>query len=881
MMLKNILILILLVVSSHSSWATNPMILNLADKKMVDSNRYDEALDCWNDAGDFLNLKCEKKIHECKFEEILTTGYPVSVKVNLQSSFVKKANGFLSIGIHGQYDKSDLSVSFPSPWTTLKAPPGSEVVVYDFNNSGFDIYDRVKIPLDGVVQLTNNTILPAHQEFYISMGKNWPKDANLSASLLGHNIGKVTEGGQIYFKLAEGDYFLYLQGDAGGNSYKMYYPLSVTKEKNEAYRIQIDFNELIDTFDIRFPHHELVLNNNKLSYKFLSTNSRDVNFEFEEVSSVTINKKLAIENFKVQESNIEISDTHFREFIKDSPIFIIDIKGKCATNHNRIPLKSYPVFSKPNANKMGDIHIFSTNYELQSFYEKLQSNSYQEFKSNLDVGHDVFYYQAVSSDDGFVNLGEGVWGNEGWIKVPLSSFFSLHGMFYLKGKTDKEYVEYFRSYNNDLYKRTVSKNAFNRDSFFSGVIVKTEDSELLNENDVLKIPIIDREGSNRNNMDVPKLVDLTNGEISIRGTVKSSRIALYKEPRDDSSIEGFLEFSYEDDLLKGYYLSVSDKKNRIPFTSDYYQGRCSGYFEYSALNNVEDVFNEYSQIGEGPWGKKAWVKSRRFDVGDKRLPVNILYKDKHVLQDINYYGKNEFRIYYKKNSYVQDMMIKIDDIRSANKVVLKPYCFNDDKINLSQVVEPRYISILPDSMDKFKPSNNCSSLESISSLKKCKPLQEYSIKLFEKPYIGSKNAGEILAIFDPSIRNEGSVRLIYRKDGVDHKFETNFYGDYCSSKHLYLQLVWGSVDGWANLGEGLWGKEGWVNIEPTPVIGENGQLHYFFDNSYYSVSFEHGEDGEILMKDRRLELDDIELRIEDILYPSGLMRFKIDCESGC
>ncbi|HLW56056.1 MAG TPA: hypothetical protein VKY27_01645, partial [Bacteriovoracaceae bacterium] len=373
MMLKSILILILLSVSSQSSWATNPIILNLADKKMVDSDRYDEALDCWNDAGDFQNLKCEKKIHECKIEEILTNGSRVRVEVNLQPSFVKKANGFLSIGIHGQYDKSDLSVSFPSPLTKLKAPPGSEVIVYDFINNGFDIYERVKVPADGIVQLANNTILPAHQEFYISMGKNWPKGASLSASLLGHDISKVTEGEQIYFKLAEGDYFLYLRGDTEWESYKMYYPLSVTKEKNDPYRIQIDFNELVDMFDIRFPDHELVLNNNKLSYKFLSTHSRDVNFEFEEVSSVTINKRLAIENFKVQESNIEISDPHFTEFIKDSPIFIIDIKGKCATYHNRIPLKSYPVLSKPNSNKVGDIHIFLTNYEFQSFYEKLQN----------------------------------------------------------------------------------------------------------------------------------------------------------------------------------------------------------------------------------------------------------------------------------------------------------------------------------------------------------------------------------------------------------------------------------------------------------------------------------------------------------------------------
>lgn len=873
--------LISLVLLPHFAWATNPLILNLANNEYLDFYGDKRTFDpCWNEDGHFLVSKCEKKVYECSVDGTFTNGKLLKVKVYPEPSFIRTDSNLIQIGVNGLKDKDRLR----APWSTMSdVPVGAEVVTYIFDGNFFNIFERVKVSENGVIQLSNKKIVTAHQKITLSMGDNWPKDAFMSVSILGQGIRDVKPGREIYFWLAEGDYILDLRAYAGEKTYESFYPISITNKKIDKYTVEIDFNEFSDTMEDQHPRRELVLNGHTISFKLQDSDSTDTSYGFEEISLIRLsnNNTLLTDFFDLKKSTLEIKDpARFSEAIKKFPVYNLKIRGKCGTYYSRVPHESYPIFSKPYSKKMGDIHIFSINNEFRAVYENAEGKQ-QEFSSNLDVSHYNFYFQAVSKEGEFSNLGKGVWGEEAWIKAPSDHLFSSDNSYYFQGKSEDEYVEFFKSYNGDLFKRLVNANELNRDSIFYGDIVKTKESELFDDKGIIKLPIIDMGISYRNSMEIPQLVDLTNGEISIEGQVKSSKISLFKEPDDSSSILGHLEFTIEGEgkILSGVFWPVAGTSSQRPYVSDYYQGLCSGHFKYSALNNVEKVFNQFSQIGKGPWGDKAWVKSQRFDITDRRLPVTLLYKNEHILRLIDYWdAQRQFNIHYDGQS---PFLINREDIIEAGKISLKPYCPSGYKANLSQVVKPRYISLIPDSLEGFSHSKLCGPLNSSIPSQVCKPLKEFSVDLFEKPDKKSQRIGEITSVYDPSIGNNGMVQLFFRRGGVEQKFETNFYGDYCDlrRKHLYLQLVWGDKDDWANLGEGIWGKEAWVYLQPKPVIGEDDFL-YFFDDSLYSVRLVHGDDGEILMK-HRVTNSEKKLRLEDILYPNGLMKFRLDCDGGC
>lgn len=111
---------------------------------------------------------------------------------------------------------------------------------------------------------------------------------------------------------------------------------------------------------------------------------------------------------------------------------------------------------------------------------------------------------------------------------------------------------------------------------------------------------------------------------------------------------GTVIIKYDGLSLTSTFKSVYGKE--IPFVPDFYMGKCSDNERFSAYHSVHEVKDHLARLGEGPWGKQAWVKSRLVEFD--RLPLKYEFNGEKVQSLMvrwdNYVGVQPFNTELEK-----------------------------------------------------------------------------------------------------------------------------------------------------------------------------------------------------------------------------------------
>lgn len=132
---------------------------------------------------------------------------------------------------------------------------------------------------------------------------------------------------------------------------------------------------------------------------------------------------------------------------------------------------------------------------------------------------------------------------------------------------------------------------------------------------------------------------------------------------------GSVIIKYDGISFQSTFKSADGKET--PFVPDFYIGKCSAGDSFSAFHSVHEVKDRLARIGEGPWGKQAWVNTRlvEFDRLDLKYQYNgesvsdyvMVRWDNYVqLQPYNPEFKQYFSYYMPVTTLLQGLPHHID-----------------------------------------------------------------------------------------------------------------------------------------------------------------------------------------------------------------------------
>lgn len=142
-----------------------------------------------------------------------------------------------------------------------------------------------------------------------------------------------------------------------------------------------------------------------------------------------------------------------------------------------------------------------------------------------------------------------------------------------------------------------------------------------------------------------------------------------------------------------------------------------------------------------------------------------------------------------------------------------------------------------------------------------------------------KKIGDLQASF-----NDGASYQ-YIENGMKSEFKPNIYSGFCtnSEKHLGVQRVIGSEEILSDLGEGPWGKHGWIELTAYTLFGSNFTFNV---PALGAVKLEATEKEDVFKFDYYESDghsgDEVrEVKRDSLVGPDGSLKVKIDCDSGC
>ena len=155
---------------------------------------------------------------------------------------------------------------------------------------------------------------------------------------------------------------------------------------------------------------------------------------------------------------------------------------------------------------------------------------------------------------------------------------------------------------------------------------------------------------------------------------------------------------------------------------------------------------------------------------------------------------------------------------------------------------------------------------------------------------------EVLPIFGDSDKNKkvGEFNISYDNgvsyqysgsDGKKSAFVPNLYNGYCenSERYLGIQKIVDSKEILSDLGEGPWGKHGWIEIPSEKLFSSDfvfsvpklGAIKLKPSDKFDVLKFDYYE-GE-----GHSENEVREVKRDDLISPDGILNVKMDCETGC
>lgn len=489
--------------------------------------------------------------------------------------------------------------------------------------------------------------------------------------------------------------------------------------------------------------------------------------------------------------------SYLQPFLAKSTIII---KGICTKYKSKLPINIFPIYEKPDkkSKEIGKIVVYGIkvgNQPLNISIQGVAGGKIQHYP--LKVSPFGFYKQIDKISGEFIDVGDGPWGKSGWSIIPHASMFT-GAAIYFQGP-DGSILEFYKDEKGDLFKRLISKNAISSAGDYAvGSISHAQQQEYLDKKGQLTLSVYDISIPQKREFEVPSLIDLTNGQFIIDGPSSERFVAIYNSGKIESTLLGHLHLSFKDNHLSINF--VDNKNHIIKYVPDYFIGRCGTHPKFTALQNIVQKQNFFSNIGEGPWGKAGWVRQTRIPLSSEDLPIKFKYQEREIQHlGMNYSGmhlslrffSSDYR-HSRNHDYRREpleLKVEFDFVEMDGKILLEPSC--ESKKVVEQIkYETRYVNLVSD-----KPAirhNIYKSMNDESSL----------VGYLE--YHGESKVYQRKLAFIPLRGSPVNVNPLFNKVCPDTK-------DYLLMPAISQQGAW------VELGDGHWGKSAWIKGHSHPI----------------------------------------------------------------
>lgn len=216
----------------------------------------------------------------------------------------------------------------------------------------------------------------------------------------------------------------------------------------------------------------------------------------------------------------------------------------------------------------------------------------------------------------------------------------------------------------------------------------------------------------------PVYVNFINKDMNSKNRILETNLF---DDQNLTKLLGTVIIKYDGHSLSSAFKSVDGKE--MPFVPDFYMGKCTKRDPFTAYHSVHEVKDKLARLGEGPWGKQAWVKASlsEFD----RLRLRYEYNGERFSSlyvgwdnDVEFGPYNhEFNNYYSFSMPVASLLAG-----SPNHIEFKLAC--DTNFSSRYEVDPMVVDLAP---TNFAPYNESAYVDPNSEKKEafaCKFIYE-------------------------------------------------------------------------------------------------------------------------------------------------------------
>lgn len=636
---------------------------------------------------------------------------------------------------------------------------------------------------------------------------------------------------------------------------KSYYQCEKGVELRIGYRPPPDANSKID------PRLEIISMKHAIGYRDFLIEGDDLFIEsFVKISSVVLvedSNKDITKFFKIQGPYLSYSGhSDFINNIRSSSsksTFVI--KGLCSRYKSKLPVHIYPVYKNANNSSevIGKIVLYRSsgwNPPFELNIKAIKGTAIQDY--DFDRNSFGAFKQVKEVSGEYVNVGEGPWGKSGWSVIPFASMFSDSNV-YFHGPSGS-LLEFFKDKKGTLYKRSISSDAIkDRDDQKVGNISVAHQSDYINNKGQLILPVYDVRIARRRESEVPSLVDFSGGQFVVDGPAGNRSIPIYSSSNQDSPLLGTIHLDFKNNQLIAHF--INDKNQSIEYVSDIFQGRCGIDFRFSALQNVVEQVNVFSNIGKGPWGEAGWVRESRFPITRADLPVKFKLLEREIYQidlmnsgmhlDLNYFPRSRLSIRdLRRIREKPTEKVEIDFVQMSGKLLLEPSC-KLEKIAKSSKYESRLMNLASNSI-----------------------ANRYEV------YQSFEDNSRILGHLDSS--DERDYRRAVRftpLNGRPVKVDTLMNRSCPNQKDYLLIGVISQQGNWVELGKGPWGESAWIKGASDLVV--DLELEYWHPRSVPGFLKMINDDSYVFI-DRYQNKQEVRAR-EEIYSDEGKLLGQFNC----
>lgn len=795
---------------------------------------------CWDEKGKLISAYCQQEIKSCTkvdrytarpegelriyFDETLHNLEKIHFAIpnrNRVASWQKKNQG------NKRYNDF--------PWgSSLTVVAGDVVSIY--SEDGIGSYKSLGIyTLDETLELRLNTRAYKKKLYKIELGKGWDINAKLIPYDLLNSHGLYEKKNKIEIELPSE----FREIKLGAYHDDKYYLATVPLVKG-GQTLSVD----VDKFKI-IPSPEPIYHYMDINKGFHVDEMVEIlRSKGEENTSDSEEVFLSIDSIKIKDHELDIKKyfkldrgivlleekDKFHELVMNYPSFEIELVGSCGILYKRSLKNKIEIKDAPKGKVIGHLQVYFER-GLRSEYLDVKNSKPLEFEVNLKTSLEALYHQVSEVVDGDANLGSGPWGVKGWATLRSDRLYKDRVYFFQDSKSDKTY-EYYKTYSGRNYLREVPLGDPRRMSLSTGKKYEVIPQQHFDENGIFKNTIVDVFG--KRSEAKPGMVDLTNGQIFLGGNEKEVETNVYLKPYPEAVVIGTLRFDRDGDILKGSYLAKNAMSAK-PFIPNAYLGRCGHSVYFTAVHNTSNVYQDFSSLGKGPWGSEAWVRTKHFIPSEDIPRYDVEIEDNETLV------------------LVSNRWTSVCGKRPGRD-------FKPD-------FEPMFVNLLPIDGDTTKTQDNR------------KKEDTRIVAVYQQPDSKSQKIGEIEINY---YAKEGVFNFL---NGKIDEFELDIYSGICHTindgeKRVQLRSVVESKDGWSNLGAGVWGDMGWIEVRAELLLRSDFRFNISWMSSANVKRFDNGK---VLFTPSAdyYEESDTELPVRDLVDSEGRFRYKLECEGGC